>query len=90
MTGTDAVLDAVSHEKAKLVFLAVDAGGNAAKKFRDKCSFYKVPVIALHDRVSLGNACGKSHVIAVAVTDPGFAAKLAQNAGDISGGVLFD
>jgi ribosomal protein L7Ae-like RNA K-turn-binding protein len=88
--GSDAVLSSVVRKEAHLVFLASDAGENSAKKFRDKCAFYGIPIVIAFDRTALGRACGKENAVAIAVTDPGFAAKMGDFAGDISGGVLFD
>ncbi len=89
--GSDAALLSISRGAAHLVYLASDAGDNAAKKFRDKCAFYQIPIVTSFTRAELGRACGRSQLIVAAVTDPGFAAELAHDAaGDISGGVLFD
>lgn len=88
--GSDAALLAVSRGQAALLLLATDVGDNAGKKFRDKCSTYQIPLAVRFNRAELGHACGRAQVVAAAVTDPGFAAKLAHDAGEISGGVLFD
>ncbi|GGI94506.1 hypothetical protein GCM10010885_00010 [Alicyclobacillus cellulosilyticus] len=88
--GSDAVLAAVRSRKARLVVLAADAGERAKKQFRDKCAFYHIPLFEVLNRGDLGRAIGRSEVVAVAVTDPGFAAKLRELLGEIDGGEAFD
>ncbi len=89
--GTDAVFAALATGEAALVVLAADAGQNVQKKIRDKCAFYDRPLLRLADRNALGSACGRSQTVAIAVNDPGFAAKLMAHAkGTSSGGVAFD
>lgn len=90
-TGTDAVFAALAAGEAQLVILAADAGQNVQKKIRDKCAFYDRPLLRLADRDALGSACGRGQTVAIAVNDPGFAAKLlAQAKGTSFGGVAFD
>ena len=48
-----------SGEKGVLV-LAEDASDNTAKKFRDKCAFYCVPLIAAGTKEKLGRIIGKA------------------------------
>lgn len=87
--GNEAVLASIRSQAAKLVFLAADAGTNTGKKYRDKCAFYH---IAMNDRLTrdeLGRACGRSQMVIVAVTDPGFATKLTEYFGETSGGEAF-
>ena len=88
--GSDAVFAAISSQSAKVVFLATDAGGNTQKKIRDKCAFYHISLIERFERGELGKACGREHMVAVAVTDPGCAAKRAEYAGEYGGGDAFD
>jgi ribosomal protein L7Ae-like RNA K-turn-binding protein len=88
--GSDSVLPLIQSNRAKLVILAVDVGSNAEKKYRDKCAFYHIPMVFIGTRSELGNACGKDQSVVVAVTDPGFAAKLSTMVGELSGGDMFD
>ena len=75
--GEDAILRDVRGEKAKLVLLANDIGPQTRKKLTDKCKFYEVPlVIVEEDRELLSNAIGKSHRVAIAILDAGFAKKI--------------
>lgn len=74
--GEDAILRDVRSSKAKLVLLANDIGYQTKKKLTDKCHSYNVPCIIVdEDRESLSNAIGKSHRVAVAILDAGFAKK---------------
>jgi ribosomal protein L7Ae-like RNA K-turn-binding protein len=78
VSGDDTVLKAVRAGEAKLVLLATDAAANAQKKFRDKCSFYQIPLIEYGSRFELGSAVGKVDRVVLAVTEAGFAARIAQ------------
>ncbi len=90
VVGNDAVMDAIRSGVAKLVFLARDAGLNTNKKYHDKCAFYHVSLYECLTRDELGRAFGRANCAVVAVTDPGFAAKMARRAGELSGGEAFD
>lgn len=90
LVGTDAVLAGLAAGSALQVWLAVDAGTNVTKKIRDKCAFYHKPLVQLLSRKELGEALGRSQVVVVAVTNPGFAASLQNALGESDGGVLFD
>lgn len=79
ITGDDTVMKAVRSGDAKLVLLAADAAANAQKKYRDKCSFYKVPLIEQGSRFELGSAIGKVERVVLAVTDAGFADRIARS-----------
>lgn len=87
--GNEAVMAAVRGGKAKLVLLAADGGGNTSKKYRDKCAFYNIPMIDVFERAELGRACGRSQMVVIALTDPGFAAKFRNCFGETSGGEAF-
>ena len=54
--------------KAKLVIVASDA-----KKFRDMCKFYRVPICFYGDKDTLGHAMGKEFRASLAILDEGFA-----------------
>lgn len=89
VTGSDAVMKAIRNKQAKLVFLALDAGLNTGKKYHDKCAFYDISLYECLTADELGRAIGRAHSAVVAVTDPGFAAKMARRAGEINGGEAF-
>jgi len=75
--GEDAILRDVRSEKAKLVLLANDIGPQTRKKMTDKCKYYEIPLIVVEeDREVLSNSIGKSHRVAIAVLDAGFAKKI--------------
>lgn len=59
--------------KAKLVIIADDASENTKKKFRDMCSYYKVPICFYGKKDTLGNAMGKEFRSSAAILDKGFA-----------------
>ena len=64
---------AVKDGTAQLVVVAEDASDNTKKLFRDKGSFYKVPVITLGTKEELGHAIGKEFRASLAILDEGFA-----------------
>jgi len=86
VTGNDACMAAVRSGKAVLAIVAKDTGGNAMKKYHDKCKSYNVPLLELFDKESLGHAVGKSHGAIVVLTEKGFANRIQQLAGDTAGG----
>ena len=65
--------DAVKRGKAIFVIVAEDASENTKKLFRDKCSYYEVPVYSYGTKQSLGRAIGKDQRSSLAVTDAGLA-----------------
>lgn len=64
---------AVKSGTAYLVVVAEDASDNTKKLFRDKGSFYKVPVIEFGTKEELGHAIGKEFRASLAILDEGFA-----------------
>ncbi|SDW26561.1 ribosomal L7Ae/L30e/S12e/Gadd45 family protein [Paenibacillus sp. CF384] len=79
VTGDETVLKAVQQGKAKLVIVAGDASDNTKKKFRDKCTTYNVKLVEAFDRITLGDAIGKSERVLIGVTDSGFSKSIAQS-----------
>ena len=81
--------EAVKSRKARLVLIAEDAETNTAKKFTDKCTFYKIPFRFYGTKEALGRAVGREERACVAVIDRGFAEsildKLQQTTGENSG-----
>ena len=67
---------AVKSGKACLVVVAEDSSENTKKKFRNMCSFYKVPICFLSDKNSLGQAMGKEFRASLAVQDENFAREI--------------
>ncbi len=76
LTGGFAVEKSVKNQEAHLVILAGDASDNTEKKFEKMCFYYKVPVLRLADKASLGRAVGKEYRSCVVVNDPGFAVQI--------------
>lgn len=75
--GEDAILRDIRSQKAKLVLLAADIGDQTKKKLTDKCTYYQIPFIIVdEDRETLSNAIGKSHRVAIAILEAGFAKKI--------------
>ncbi len=65
--------EAVKNGSAMLVIVAEDASENTNKLFKDKCSFYDVPVYSYGTKQTLGRAIGKDLRSSLAVTDAGLA-----------------
>ena len=65
--------NAVKDGSAMLVIVAEDASDNTKKLFKDKCSFYEVPIYSYGTKEQLGRAIGKDMRSSLAVTDEGLA-----------------
>lgn len=76
---------AVQSGRARLVVVATDASANTAKKFRDKCAYYQVPIRSYGDAISLGNSVGGGPRTVVSIDDEGLAAAV-QKLLDVRGG----
>ncbi|MCL6626274.1 MAG: ribosomal L7Ae/L30e/S12e/Gadd45 family protein [Alicyclobacillus shizuokensis] len=88
--GAEAALAAVRARQAQLVVLAGDAGTNVAKKFRDKCTYYQVPLLTGPNKDVFGRALGRRAVVVAAVLDAAFAERLRRPLLAIYGGEAFD
>ncbi len=64
---------AIKSNTAELVIVAEDASDNTKKLFRDKCSFYEVPIYTYGTKEELGHAIGKVPRASIALTDAGLA-----------------
>ena len=76
--GEFAVEKSVKQGKAYLVVLAEDASGNTEKKFRNMCSYYRVPLVRFLDKEQLGAAIGREYRACVAVLDEHLAEEIRQ------------
>ncbi len=73
ITGEQFVLKSVKSEKAKIVFLASDAGYNTTKRIKDKTDFYNVLLIDTLTTEEINKAIGKKNRKALAIEDKNFA-----------------
>lgn len=89
VTGEERVVQSIRAGKAKLVFVAKDGGKRTKKKLFDKANTYGVPLIDHLNRTTLGHAVGKGERVAVAVIEPGFAAKLLDLSKRYFGGEVY-
>lgn len=83
--------NAVKSGDAMLVILAEDASANTKKLFRNKSSYYGVPVYVYGTKESLGGAIGKELRSSLAVCDAGLARAVIkaleqEGAGQVNGG----
>ncbi|MCY0876367.1 MAG: ribosomal L7Ae/L30e/S12e/Gadd45 family protein [Firmicutes bacterium] len=78
VSGEDFCFRAIRQGRARVVLLASDAGANGAKKVRDKCAFYHVPLVVTLNRDDLGRAIGKPSRTVVAITSAAFADMVLQ------------
>jgi ribosomal protein L7Ae-like RNA K-turn-binding protein len=90
VTGDEACLVAIRSGTAKLTILAGDAGPNTTKKYKDKCTFYHVPILQVGSKERLGAMIGKRERAVIVVTQDGFARRLQELAREINGGDGFD
>ncbi|MFC3419685.1 L7Ae/L30e/S12e/Gadd45 family ribosomal protein [Salinicoccus hispanicus] len=77
-TGEDKTIEAIQHKRAKVVFIASDAGDSTAKKVRNKCNYYNVPLIDDYTNENLSIATGAPNRVVLSVTDTGFSRKMLQ------------
>lgn len=73
VSGEFSTENAVRNGSAMLVIVAEDASDNTKKRFRDKCSFYQVPIYTYGTKEELGHAIGKEQRSSIAVMDEGLA-----------------
>ena len=81
ISGETGCENSIRDGSAFLVILAEDASANTTKKFKDKCSFYNVPVFVKYRKDEIGKALGKEVRSVAAVTDKGFADALSKKLG---------
>ncbi len=60
---------AIKEGKGFLCIVATDASDNTRKKFRDMCSYHKVPYMEYSDKESLGHAIGKEFRASLCITN---------------------
>ena len=65
--------------EAKLVLIADDASDGTKKKFTDSCRYYRVPILYVYDKETLGQSIGKKERASVAVLDSGFAGSIRKH-----------
>jgi len=53
--GEENVLEAIRSGKARIVIVASDASDNTKKKFKDKCTYYRVDMHEYGTKVMLGH-----------------------------------
>lgn len=73
-TRGDALIPSIQNRQALVVVQSDGCGANRAKKIKDKCSFYGVPLVILP--ALRFNAISSRIAGAIAVTDPGFAGRI--------------
>lgn len=74
--GEETIVKDIRSKRAKLILMANDIGPQTKKKLIDKCHSFQVPYIIVDDRVTLSHAIGKTHHVAIAILDGGFASKI--------------
>lgn len=73
VSGEFCVEKSIRQHRAKLVIVSVEASENSRKKFRNICTYYKVPLYFFGSSEELGRACGKAFRMSAAVEDEGLA-----------------
>lgn len=81
ISGETGCENSIRDGSACLVILAEDASANTMKKFKDKCSFYNVPIFVKYKKDEIGKAIGRELRSVAAVTDKGFADALSKKLG---------
>lgn len=75
LSGEEFVVEGIQKGRAKLVYLAEDAGPNLTKKISDKCHTYQVELVTAFSTLELSAAVGKARKV-LALTDAGFTKKM--------------
>ena len=70
---------AVKQGTAAFVIVSEEASENTKKKFRNMCSYYKVPLYCFGEKEVLGHAIGKEFRASLAVLDSGLAKAIEKN-----------
>ena len=78
VSGETGVLNAIRSNEAELIIIAEDASDNTKKKFTNSVTFYQKQMVIVGDKYELGRAIGKEERSILAVTDSGFAKKIAE------------
>ena len=79
VSGEFGVEKAVRSGRACLVLVAEDASANTRKNFTDMCTYYKLPLIFIGTKETLGHAIGCEMRASVAVTDRGLAQSIEKS-----------
>lgn len=77
VSGDETTVNAVRKQSVNLVIVAIDASEATIKKMRDKCSYYKIPILVTCTKAELSHAIGKSRAI-IGVSDSGFSRKMRE------------
>ena len=73
VSGEFSTENSIKDGSAVLVIVAEDASDNTKKRFRDKCSFYKVPIYTYGTKEELGHSIGKEERSSAALINEGLA-----------------
>lgn len=73
VSGEFQTVESVKTGSAMLIIIAEDASENTKKLFRDKCSYYEVPIYEYGTKEMLGRAIGKDLRSSLGVCDAGLA-----------------
>ncbi|MBR6228206.1 MAG: ribosomal L7Ae/L30e/S12e/Gadd45 family protein [Eubacterium sp.] len=77
---------AIRDGKAELVIIAMDASEGTKKKFTDSCRYYRVPILYVYDKETLGQSIGKRERASIAILDRGFAGSIRKRIGGMNNG----
>lgn len=83
VSGEFATENAVKNGSAMLVILALDASDNTKKLFKDKCSFYQVPLVTYGTKEELGHSIGKEQRSSMALINEGLAQTVMKHLEDL-------
>lgn len=85
-SGEFSVEKSIKENKAYLVLVALDASDNTKKKFRNMCTYYKVPMYIISDKFELGHGIGREMRAMVSVLDEGFKNAIIKQLDENNGG----
>ena len=76
VTGEEGCEKAIQKGAAHVVLVATDASDNTKKKFTNKATHYKVPILSLFTKEIMGQNIGAASRATIVVADEGFAKKI--------------
>jgi len=79
VSGEFSTENAIKGGQASLVIVSTEASDNTKKKFRNMCTYNKVPIYFYGTKIELGSAMGKEFRASLAVLDIGLAKVIEKN-----------
>ena len=85
--GTDACLQAIEKEKAKLILVAEDASERTRQNFIKKCEENLIPIFVFGNTDEISKSIGKINKVVIGIKEKNLAKEIIKiiNGGDMNG-----